>query len=67
MQAIVEWEYVAVDPTDVEPPEPGLVVADVTCVATTDDGAMRMFNKRYVMRQETCDTLREMIARGVRP
>ena len=67
MQAIVEWEYVAVDETDVDPPQPGTVIADVTCVATTDDGEMRMFSKRYVMRRATMLVLQGMIRAGARP
>lgn len=67
MTVVVEWEYVAVDRADEEPPEHGMVVADVTAVATMHDGGMRMFHKRYVMREETCDTLQDLIRRGVRP
>lgn len=67
MQAIVEWEYVAVDETDIDAGKPDHIVADVTCVATTVDGQMRMFHKRYLMRRETCAVLQDMIRRGVRP
>lgn len=66
MDAIVEWEYVAVDKTDIDPPDPGFVIADVTCVATTDDGQMRMFRKNYLMRSETLNVLQSMIRAGAR-